>query len=397
MRIRLLIAAAVLPLALWAALPLPSQSATPQQRIDDLQKKIESARGRIGKRKGTERVLTSEISAYTSKINRLEAHIGRLQRRQAEIQADLDAKRAELARLQRELRSERRRLVRLRKRLAESRAALAERMVQLYQADKPDIVTVILNAKGFADLLERGEFMERVSQQDQKIIGIVRAARTDALTTEKKLSTLTHRQKRVTSIVLANRNEIASVKEELIGTRVGLHGTRTDKQQALAGVRQSRQELEGHLASLEKEEAKVRATLAGTGTNFTPPAGGGNGQLMWPVNGPITGSFGESRPGHMHAGIDIAAPGGTPIRAAASGKVVLLGFTGGYGNFTCVQHTSSMSTCYAHQSRYGTSMGASVSKGQVIGYVGSTGHSTGDHLHFEVRINGAPTSPLNYL
>ena len=98
MRIRLLIAAAVLPLALWAALPLPSQSATPQQRIDDLQKKIESARGRIGKRKGTERVLTSEISAYTSKINRLEAHIGRLQRRQAEIQADLDAKRAELAR-----------------------------------------------------------------------------------------------------------------------------------------------------------------------------------------------------------------------------------------------------------------------------------------------------------
>jgi len=158
-----------------------------------------------------------------------------------------------------------------------------------------------------------------------------------------------------------------------------------------------RAELEDHLDSLQKEEAKVRAQLSGTGQNFTPPAGGGNGRLIWPVNGPITGSFGESRPGHMHAGIDIAAPGGTPIRAAASGKVVLLGFTGGYGNFTCVQHTSSMSTCYAHQSRYGTSMGASVSQGQVIGYVGSTGHSTGDHLHFEVRMDGAPTSPLNYL
>ncbi len=397
MRIRLLIAGALLPLALWAALPLPSQSATPQQKIDDLQKKIGSTKARIGKRKGTERVLTSEISAYTSRITRLEARIGRLQRRQAHIQADLDAKRAELARLQRELRSERRRLVRLRKRLAESRAALAERLVQLYQADKPDIVTVILNSKGFADLLERGEFMERVSQQDQRIIGIVRAARTDALTTEAKLSRLTKRQRRVTSIVLANRNLIANVKEDLIGTRVGLHGTRNDKQQALSGVRASRAELEDHLDSLEKEEAKVRAQLSGTGQNFTPPAGGGNGQLIWPVNGPITGSFGESRPGHMHAGIDIAAPGGTPIRAAASGKVVLLGFTGGYGNFTCVQHTSSMSTCYAHQSRYGTSMGASVSQGQVIGYVGSTGHSTGDHLHFEVRINGAPTSPLNYL
>jgi murein DD-endopeptidase MepM/ murein hydrolase activator NlpD len=397
MRVRLLIAGAVLPLALWAALPLPSQSATPQQRIDDLQKKIQSTQGRIGKRKGTERVLTTEISAYTRRISLLEARIGRLQRRQATVQADLDAKRAELARLQRELRAERRRLVRLRKRLAESRIALANRLLQLYQADKPDIVTVILNAKGFADLLERGEFMERVSEQDQRIIGIVRAARTDALRTEDKLDRLATRQRRVTSIVLANRNEIASVKEELIGTRVGLHGTRTDKQQALAGVRSSRQELEGHLASLRKEEAKVRATLAGTGNGFTPPPGGGSGQLSWPVNGPITGSFGESRPGHMHAGIDIAAPGGTPIRAAGSGKVVLLGFTGGYGNFTCVQHTSSMSTCYAHQSRYGTSMGASVSQGQVIGYVGSTGHSTGNHLHFEVRVNGAPTSPLGYL
>jgi murein DD-endopeptidase MepM/ murein hydrolase activator NlpD len=397
MRIRLLIAVAVLPLALWAVLPLPSRSASPQDRLDDLQRKIQSTQGRIGRRKGTERVLTTQITAYTRRISTLEARIGRLQRRQATVQADLDAKRAELSRLQGELRSERRRLVRLRARLAESRAALAERLVQLYQADKPDIVTVILSSKGFADLLERGEFMERVSQQDQRIIGIVRAARLDALTTEKRLTRLTTRQRRVTRIVLANRDAIAAVKGELIGTRVGLDGTRSDKHRALVSVRADRQELEGHLVALRKEESKVRAKLAGAGSNFTPPPGGGSGQLGWPVNGTITGSFGEARPGHMHAGVDIAAPGGTPIRAAGSGKVVLLGFTGGYGNFTCVQHTASMSTCYAHQSRYGTSMGASVSAGQVIGYVGSTGNSTGDHLHFEVRVNGAPTNPMGYL
>jgi murein DD-endopeptidase MepM/ murein hydrolase activator NlpD len=397
MRIRLLIAVAVLPLALWAVLPLPSQSASPQDRLDDLQRKIQATQGRIGRRKGTERVLTTQISAYTRRIETLEARIGRLQRRQATVQADLDAKRAELSRLQGELRSERRRLVRLRARLAESRAALGQRLIQLYQADKPDIVTVILNAKGFADLLERGEFMERVSEQDQKIIGIVRTARADALSTEKKLSRLATRQRRVTRIVLANRNVIAAVKEDLIGTRVGLHGTRSDKRNALLSVREDRQELEGHLTALRKEESGVRAKLAGAGAGFTPPPGGGSGQLGWPVNGPITGSFGEARPGHMHAGIDIAAPGGTPIRAAGSGKVVLLGFTGGYGNFTCIQHTASMSTCYAHQSGYATSMGASVSAGQVIGYVGSTGHSTGNHLHFEVRVGGAPVSPMGYL
>ena len=77
--------------------------------------------------------------------------------------------------------------------------------------------------------------------------------------------------------------------------------------------------------------------------------------------------------------------------------VVLMGPTGGYGNYTCVQHTNSMATCYAHQSRFGTSMAASVSQGQVIGAVGNTGNSTGPHLHFEVRINGSPVDPMGYL
>ena len=88
------------------------------------------------------------------------------------------------------------------------------------------------------------------------------------------------------------------------------------------------------------------------------------------------------------------------IRAAAAGRVVLLqseGASGGYGNFTCVQHDAATSSCYAHQSRFGTSQGASVSAGQVIGYVGSTGFSTGPHLHFEVRVNGSVSSPLAYL
>ena len=101
--------------------------------------------------------------------------------------------------------------------------------------------------------------------------------------------------------------------------------------------------------------------------------------------------------GRLHAGLDIAVPAGTPIRAADSGTVVLMGWTGGYGNYTCIQHTGSLSTCYAHQSSYATSSGASVSQGQVIGYVGCTGHCFGDHLHFETRVNGSPVDPMGYL
>ena len=118
--------------------------------------------------------------------------------------------------------------------------------------------------------------------------------------------------------------------------------------------------------------------------------------MIWPVGGTFTSPFGM-RWGRLHAGIDLAAPEGTPIRAAESGNVVLAGWTGGYGNYTCIAHGGGLSTCYAHQSRYGTSVGAKVSKGQVIGYVGNTGHSFGAHLHFETRVNGSPVDPMGYL
>jgi murein DD-endopeptidase MepM/ murein hydrolase activator NlpD len=402
MRIRLLIVAAALPFALWALLPLPSDGASPQSRLNDVQKKIQSTQGKIGRRKGTERVLTTQISAYNARIGALQARIGHLERRQASVQADLDRKRAELNRLQDELRAERRRLVRLRKRLGVAKAALAQRLVELYQADAPDLVTVILNANGFADLLERGEFMQRVSQQDQHIITIVRTAQADATATEARLQVVERRQRKVTAIVLANRNQIANVKQDLINTRVGLDGTRSDKRRALVSVRTERQHLEGALSSLKAEQAKIQSTLQKAAGTLPPGAiRHGGGSMIWPVNGPITSPFCEARAWERcHPGIDIGVPSGTPIRAAASGKVTLMqsvGASGGYGNYTCISHTSTLSTCYAHQSRFATSLGANVSQGDVIGYSGCTGLCFGPHLHFEVRINGAVTNPLNYL
>jgi len=402
MRIRLLLAGAALPLALWAALPLQSDGASPQSRLNDVQKKIQATQGRIGRRKGTERVLTSQISAYNQRIGSLQARIGRLERRQAAVQADLDRKQAELTQLQGDLRSERRRLVRLRKRLAEARAALAQRLVELYQADVPDIVNVILDAHGFADLLERGDFMRRVSEQDQNIIRIVRTAKADATSTAQRLDVLERRQQKLTAIVQQRRDEIARAKQGLIDTKVGLAGTRADKARALGTVRAERRQLEGNLSGLKAEQSKIQATLQQSqGTLPAGPIKQGNGSLIWPVNGPITSQFCERRAWEScHPGIDIGVPSGTPIRAAAAGKVALMqsvGASGGYGNYTCVSHTSTLSTCYAHQSRFATSLGAAVSQGQVIGYSGCTGLCFGPHLHFEVRINGAVTNPLNYL
>jgi murein DD-endopeptidase MepM/ murein hydrolase activator NlpD len=402
MRVRVLLAAIALPLVLWALLPLPSSGRSKQEELDQLHQRIDRARQKIGRKRGTERVLTTQISSYNRRIRRLQGKIATLQTRQQRVQVDLDAKRTELELLRTELRSERARLVRLRARLNETRAQLRVRLIEIYKAEPPDIVTVVLNSDGFTDLLERGEFIKRISDQDRRIVTIVRDAKTDSVTSERRLAKLEGRQRLVTQIVQKRRDEIASVRMNLVGTRIGYVRTKQGKAAALSSVREDRKSLEQHVDSLEAASNKIAAALSAAQGQYSGdlPIRRGNGSMIWPVNGPITGAFGEQRPGHIHAGVDIAAGEGTPIHAADAGRVVLMqgvGASGGYGNYTCVQHTATMSTCYAHQSRFGTSVGASVSQGQVIGYVGNTGHSFGAHLHFEVRINGAPVNPLGYL
>jgi murein DD-endopeptidase MepM/ murein hydrolase activator NlpD len=398
-RLRLLLISVLAPLVLWAFLPVFSSGEEPKARsAAAVQKKIEITRGKIGKRKGTERVLSRDITVYTDRIETLQERIDRYNRRQQVVQADLDEQRAALARIQGDLRSERRRLVRLKARLVEARGILSKRMIELYKADTPDLVTVVLNADGFADLVERGDFLERIHEQDRTIVTLVKNAKKDATETAARLDTLERRQQRTTDRITARRNEIAELKQAIIDTRVGKERTRAGKQAALSKVRVERKDLENHLEGLEKEQAKIEAALRGPAA-MSPPAGGfkgSGGPLSMPTNGQFTSPFGQ-RWGRLHAGIDIAAPVGTPIFAADNGRVILMGPTGGYGNYTCVQHTAAMSTCYAHQSAFGTSVGANVKRGQRIGSVGNTGNSTGPHLHFEVRINGSPVDPMGYL
>jgi murein DD-endopeptidase MepM/ murein hydrolase activator NlpD len=404
MRLRAVLACIFGCALLWASLPLPSSG----QSVHSIEGKIDATRGKIGKKKGTEHVLASDIASYSRRIDHLQGRISTLQRRETVLSADLDRKRAELELIQARLRKERARLLRLRSRLETGRALLARRLVEIYRSDQPDLVTVVLNSNGFAELLERGEFLRRISDADRKIVVIVQRAKADATASEHRLADLEDRQQAVAAAILDRRQEVRLVKNDLIDTRVGYAHTRAGKQHALVKVREDRQNLEGHLTALVSEQRKIQAKLAAVsrqaGAGGSLPVGPvkrGGGQLIWPVNGPITSPFCERRAWEScHPGMDIGVPSGTPIRAAAGGKVVLIqgeGASGGYGNFTCLQHTASMSTCYAHQSSIGVSMGQSVSQGQVIGQSGCTGRCYGPHLHFEVRINGAVTNPMNYL
>lgn len=393
--------------AVWAAavclcLSLPV-GVSAAQSPGKIQEKIDRNQSLIGGHKAKERVLTSDISSQTNRINGLQSDIDRLSARQRKLQTSLDAKRAELAVVQRKLRAEQARLTRLKARLVVVRRTLARRLLDLYKAGDPDLISVVLNADGFEDLLTRTEFMTRISRQDAKIMDIVAAAKRDATATEARLDKLEAKEAKVAAAIEAERDEVSTVRVGLVDRREKIEAARSRKQTLLVSSRERRHELEDDVESLKAAQAKVQARLArlSGGPAAAGPVKPGSGGLIWPVNGPITSPFCESRSWEScHPGIDIGVPAGTPIRAAASGKVVLIqgeGASGGYGNFTCIQHTSSLSTCYAHQSRFATSMGASVKQGQVIGYVGCTGRCFGDHLHFETRVNGSVVSPMNYL
>src|SRR5206468_7534629 len=181
---------------------------------------------------------------------------------------------------------------------------------------------------------------------------------------------------------------------QLLASKNSLAGKRSRQHSALVSTQQEEKRFIAEANALAAADSRIRGQLAAVqGASDTTPSAAG---LIWPVSGPVTSPFGY-RWGRLHAGIDIGVPYGTPIHAAASGTVVLAGWTGGYGNYTCIDHGGGLATCYAHQSSYAVSGGAQVSQGQVIGYVGNTGHSFGAHLHFEVRINGNPVDPLGYL
>jgi murein DD-endopeptidase MepM/ murein hydrolase activator NlpD len=383
----------LLPISLavvaFLVLPLPGLSAP-------LSTRIEKKKDQIAQHKAKEGVLSTTIQGFTSRIDAIQSEISATQRRLSRVQNDLDQQKEKLLEVRNRLEEARDRLARLRDELATARQVLAKRLVEIYKADAPDALTVILESDGFGDLLERAEFLKRISDQDREITDRVRGLRDKAQDQAVQLADLEEQEQQTAERILYQRDQIAAVQNQLVGSRDQLASARADKRGALAQVRDSRVALEGDLAALEKEQARVQAALQGAGQTFDGPVPQGNGALNWPVSGPVVSPFGM-RWGRLHAGIDIAVPSGTAIHAAAAGRVVLMGWVGGYGNYTCIQHTASMSTCYAHQSSFATSNGASVSQGQVIGYSDCTGHCFGPHLHFEVRINGSPVDPMGYL
>jgi murein DD-endopeptidase MepM/ murein hydrolase activator NlpD len=331
-----------------------------QERLNATQEKLSHVKEHAG-------VLTTRISHESAQIDRLTTEVAELRNKEAVVAAHLAQKQAELEQAQA-------RLEYLRERLREAIQILEARLVAIYRSNEPDLITVLLQSHGFDDLLARTQYMRNLQNQDNDIVARVRGLRN---------------QMRITvETVRAARDQIAARKQELEATRIKLKARTAE----LAAARRKQH---ATLMRLRDHKEHLEGDLSETGALPAGPIRAGSGQFIWPVNGSVVSGFGM-RWGRMHEGIDIAAPTGTQIRAAASGSISLAGTSGGYGNYTCLSHGGGLSTCYAHQSQILVS-GGSVAQGQTIGLVGCTGHCYGPHLHFEVRVGGQAVDPLGYL
>ena len=362
--------------------------------------KLEAVESKIGKAEERQGVLTSDIEAMGDEISALEGQVSALRNQEAAAEAELAAKEAELEKAEAELKEALERLDTLRGRLKRALTNLRERLVAIYTYGSTDITEVILSSQDYGDMVARTEYLDAIHESDQLLAERVRSLRDEA----KKLV----RQRKIAKLTIEDaRDAIAAKEQRLEATRADLESQEGALLSARAERRQALKSIEGDIHEHEEVAADLRAQIAqeiaaatgGTALPAGPIPSASAAGLIWPVEGTVTSGFGY-RWGRMHEGIDISVPEGTPIRAAADGTVILMQSeyeSGGYGNYTCIDHGGGLSTCYAHQSSFATSVGAHVSQGDVIGLSGNTGHSTGPHLHFEVRINGTPTDPLGYL
>ncbi|HVD41615.1 MAG TPA: peptidoglycan DD-metalloendopeptidase family protein [Solirubrobacterales bacterium] len=362
--------------------------------------KLEAVEEKIGKAEEREGLLTSDIAAMGDEISALEGQVSALRNQEAAAEEELAAKEAELQEAEAELKEALERLDTLKARLKRALVNLRERLVAIYTYGTTDITEVILSSEDYGDMVARTAYFDAINESDEALAERVRSLRDEAkkLVRQRKIAKLTIEDAR--DAIAAKEQRLEATRSTLESREGALLSARSERRQALKSIENDVDEHEEIAADLRAQIAQEIAEATGgvalpAGPMPSPSAAG----FIWPVEGTVTSGFGY-RWGRMHEGIDISVPEGTPIRAAADGTVILEQSeyeSGGYGNYTCVDHGGGLSTCYAHQSSFAVSTGASVNQGDVIGYSGNTGHSTGPHLHFEVRINGAPTDPLGYL
>jgi murein DD-endopeptidase MepM/ murein hydrolase activator NlpD len=367
-----------------------------KQRVDE---RLYRSEARLRSAINRQAVLTSDLATINRRMREVRARLTPLAaQRDAAVERHRMAV-GTLSQVNRDLAFQRRQLRIATGRLRVQRQALVERLREIYRTGDDDPLLGLLDGGGLAELAGVASGVERATDRDRVMITAVSRYRNLTRDSAARIAVLQDRAEAQERRTRIRANEAKTAARELDVEQRVLRRTKRVRARMLATIRVDRNHIEDDTKALREQSfalAKRIAAIQGVPyaqpSDTSPSAAG----FTWPTSGQITSGFGP-RWGRMHQGIDIGAPTGRPITAAKSGRVILAGASGGYGNLVVVDHGGGLSTAYAHQSRIAVRVGESVTQGGLLGYVGSTGNSTGPHLHFEVRVNGAARNPLPYL
>jgi murein DD-endopeptidase MepM/ murein hydrolase activator NlpD len=389
----------LLCLACMLLLAAPAAGEDIHRKKREIDERISSLQSKIAHANAQEGVLTGEITVVNAKITALVDDVSNAQNQLNMLESRLTASQLRLDRMTQLFTLQTRKLELLRRDYGVALARHERRVVDAYETPGVIAIDVMLASTSISDMLNDIEYVQQIGRQDKRV--------SDQLDTAKKAMHAAREQTRETRVLVARETAAVrlrteqqhAVTQQLISTQQQLATTRESKRATLSTIQESEKEFLHEVDGLQASSAVLAARIRSAGSSSS--SGGQSGTvsaagLIWPVNGPITSPFGW-RWGRMHEGIDIGVPSGTSIHAAAAGTVIYAGWMDGYGNLVVIDHGNGLATAYGHQSSIAAGNGSGVSQGQVIGYVGCTGHCFGPHLHFEVRVNGEPVNPLNYL
>jgi murein DD-endopeptidase MepM/ murein hydrolase activator NlpD len=401
----LALATLLIGLPLWATLTADAVQAAStsdlKDKLGNVRSELDAIRENIEKAANARKAAQGDIAALDRSITQAEEQVeaakaaheaaaGRLaeiQEQHAQVTADLAQKRQELAQTESDLRAQ--------------QEVFDDRIVNVYKSGGGiAYLEALFESDSLAEVVGRVGLLTDIVRQDNTILGQIKTLK--ARVEEQRLA-LEQQQARVAAlerdqtVVTA---ELQAASEQSRAALGELGSARAAKKKVLAAA-------EKDLAAWKKQQKEMlaeseRITELLRAASAAKPVKAGSGVLSRPVGGEVTSGFGYRvhpifNVRRMHTGIDIDADMGDPIKAASKGTVVSAGWRGGYGKCVVISHGGGLATLYGHMSEISVSAGDKVKKGEVIGKVGSTGYSTGPHLHFEVRVNGDPVDPLGYL
>ncbi|NLC06985.1 MAG: peptidoglycan DD-metalloendopeptidase family protein [Syntrophomonadaceae bacterium] len=345
-----------------------------QRELEKVSREIELRQKQLEEAKKEQKTVVQQINVLEADIDKTEAEIQYLNKKLQVLDSQIQVAKKELERAQAAM--------------EERCAILAQRLKSIYQNGEVSYLEVLLDSTSFADFLSRFDLLQKIADQDVVLIKEI----------EKEQQIINTRKIELETAYL----QVESVKEEAKQKQAYLKQQTAEKEKALKEIEQDKAAVERALNQLEQDSKRLERIIRDLQAKSSSDKPAPTGKLLRPISGAITSDYGMRihpilKEKRMHTGIDLRGAKGTPIKAAESGTVIFTGWMGAYGQVVIIDHGGGLSTMYAHQSSILVTNGQKVARGEIIGKVGSTGWSTGPHLHFEVRKNGTPVNPHDYL